>query len=510
MGDYILAHDLGTSGNKAVLFSTDGRLIGSTQTAYGVFYERPLWAEQDPEDWWQAVCSSTKRLLSQYGIGAEEVKAVSFSGQMMGALPVDRDGNPLTKAIIWADMRAQKESDKLREKIDDDRFYSITGHRNTASYGIQKAMWIKENRPEIYEQTYRFLNAKDYMVYRLTGNFYTDCSDANSMDCLDLAKRSWSEEIVAASGVDPDKLPEIVESTFYVGNVTERAAKETGLSAGTKVIMGAGDGVAANVGAGCVAPGKAYCCMGTSAWVASTSERPVFDREKRIVCWAHAVPGLYSPNGTMQYAGGSYSWLKNTICVDETRRAEKEGVSAYELMNRAITESEPGAGGVLFLPYLMGERAPKWNEDARGVFYGITAKTTRQDMLRSVMEGIVMNLAECFSILREGAAIEELTLIGGVARSGIWQRSIADIFGVRVSVPGYTEEANSIGAAVIAGVGSGLLKDFSAVDDFLMGREKIDFDRASHLFYRGRREKFNAVYEALLPVYADGKEKEQE
>lgn len=510
MGDYILAHDLGTSGNKAVLFSADGRLIGSIQRAYGVFYERPLWAEQDPEDWWQAVCSSTKELLSQCGIGAEEVKAVSFSGQMMGALPVDRDGKPLTKAIIWADMRAQKESDKLREKIDDDRFYSITGHRNTASYGIQKAMWIKENRPEIYEQTYRFLNAKDYMVYRLTGKFYTDCSDANSMDCLDLAKRSWSEEIVAASGVDPDKLPKIVESTFYVGNVTERATKETGLSTGTKVIMGAGDGVAANVGAGCVAPGKAYCCMGTSAWVASTSEKPVFDREKRIVCWAHAVPGLYSPNGTMQYAGGSYSWLKNTICVDETKRAEKEGVSAYELMNRAIAESKPGAGGVLFLPYLMGERAPKWNENARGVFYGITAKTTRQDMLRSVMEGIVMNLAECFSILREGMTIEELTLIGGVARSGIWQRSIADIFGVRVSVPGYTEEANSIGAAVIAGVGSGLLKDFSAVDDFLMGKEEIEFDWAGHQFYRGRREKFNAVYEALLPIYAEGKEKEQE
>ncbi len=507
MGDYILAHDLGTSGNKAVLFSTDGRLIGSMQTAYGVFYERPLWAEQDPKDWWQAVCLSTKKLLLQCGIRGEEVKAVSFSGQMMGALPVDRDGNPLTRAVIWADMRAQKESEKLREKIDDDRFYGITGHRNTASYGIQKAMWIKENLPEVYERTDKFLNAKDYMVYKLTGKFYTDCSDANSMDCLDLAKRDWSEEIVSASGVDQDKLPKIVESVFHVGNVTERAAKETGLSTGTKVIMGAGDGVAANVGAGCVAPGKAYCCMGTSAWVASTSEKPVFDQAKRIVCWAHAVPGLYSPNGTMQYAGGSYSWLKNTICLDETRRAEEEGGSAYDRMNRAIAESAPGAGGVLFLPYLMGERAPKWNGDAKGVFYGITAKTTRQDMLRSVMEGIMMNLAECFSILRESTAIEELTLIGGVARSGIWQKSIADIFGVRVNIPGYTEEANSIGAAVIAGVGSGLLKDFSAADHFLMGKEKIEFDRDSHRFYCGRRKKFNEVYEALLPVYTEGEGK---
>ncbi len=503
MGDYILAHDLGTSGNKAVLFSAEGAMVGSMQTGYGVFYERALWAEQDPQDWWRAVCTSTKRLLSQYDIAAEDVKAVSFSGQMMGALPVDRDGEPLSKAVIWADMRAQKQSDMLREKIDDNRFYHITGHRNTASYGIQKAMWIRENMPEIYERTYKFLNAKDYMVYKLTGKFYTDCSDANSMDCLDLAGRVWSEEIVEASGISYEKLPEIVESVFYVGNVTEKAAEETGLSVHTKVIMGAGDGVAANVGAGCVAPGKAYCCMGTSAWVASTSEKPVFDREKRIVCWAHAVPGLYSPNGTMQYAGGSYSWLKNTICVDETRRAGEAGASPYELMNQEIGESKRGAGGVLFLPYLMGERAPRWNEDAKGVFYGITAKTTRQDILRSVMEGIIMNLAECFSILRESSDIEELTLIGGVAKSALWQGSIADIFGVRVNVPGYTEEANSIGAAVIAGVGSGILEDFSAVDRFLISREKVQYDEEAHRFYQKRMKEFGDVYRVLLPVYRE-------
>lgn len=501
MGDYILAHDLGTSGNKAVLFSADGRLIGSIQTGYGVFYERKLWAEQDSEDWWRAVCTSTKKLLAQYNIAAEDVKAVSFSGQMMGALPVDKNGKPLTRAIIWADMRAQKQSDMLREKIDDERFYRITGHRNTASYGIQKAMWIRENMPEVYERTYKFLNAKDYMVYRLTGKFYTDASDACGMDCLDLAGRTWSEEIVEASGISYEKLPKIAESVFYVGNVTKEAAKETGLSVHTRVILGAGDGVAANVGAGCIAPGKAYCCMGTSAWVASTSEKPVFDEKRRIVCWAHAVPGLYSPNGTMQYAGGSYSWLKQTICLDEARRAEDAGISPYELMNREIQKSERGAGGVLFLPYLMGERAPKWNEDAKGVFYGITAKTTRQDMLRSVMEGIVMNLAECFSVLRESSDIEELTLIGGVAGSDIWQRSIADIFGVRVHVPVFTEEANSIGAAVIAGVGSGLLKDFSAVERFLPGREKILYDREAHRFYKGQRELFGEVYGALMPVY---------
>ena len=501
MAEYILAHDLGTSGNKATLFATDGTLVGSRTVAYPVYYDKPLWAEQDSNDWWNAVCNSTKELMSAYGVDAEDVKAVSFSGQMMGCLPVNADGEPLCRSIIWADMRAEAQTEALREKIDDDAFYKITGHRNTASYGIQKAMWLKDNCPEIYEQTYKFLNAKDYMVYKLTGKFYTDCSDANSMDCLDLAKRQWSKKIVEASGVDFDKLPEVVESTQYVGNVTEAASKETGLSVNTKVIMGAGDGVAANVGAGSVAPGKAYCCMGTSAWVAATSEKPVLDEEKRIVCWAHAVPGMYSPNGTMQYAGGSYSWLKNTICLDEIRRGMDNGCSPYELMNDQIKESAPGAGGLLFLPHLLGERAPRWNADAKGVFFGLTATTERKDILRSVMEGILMNLANCFEILKENTPIEELLLIGGSARSDVWQQAVADIYGVTVKVPRYIEEANSMGAAVIAGVGSGIFEDFSAIEKFIEIRDVVEVQSEVHETYEQIREKYNVLYDTLLPMF---------
>jgi xylulokinase len=501
MAEYILAHDLGTSGNKATLFGTDGCMKGSCTYAYEVAYDQPLWAEQDAGDWWKAVCNSTRELLQKSHVSADEVKAVSFSGQMMGCLPVDKRGIPLRKAIIWADQRAQKQSKALSEKIDDERFYRINGHRNTASYGIQKAMWIRENQPEIYEDTYKFLNAKDYIVFRLTGKFYTDCSDANSMDCFDLAKRQWSEEIVQASGIDMDKLPEIVESVHYVGNVTEEAAALTGLSTGTKVIMGAGDGVAANVGAGCVAPGKAYCCMGTSAWVAGTSEKPVLDDNRRIVCWAHAVPGMYSPNGTMQYAGGSYKWMKDTICHEEARLAAEQGCSAYDIINERIASCAPGADGLIFLPYLLGERAPRWNPDAKGVFFGLTATTSREQILRSVMEGIVMNLGICFDILRSQTPIEEILLIGGAARSSQWRRGIADIFDTRVCVPEHLEEANSMGAAVIAGVGSGIYKDFSAIDRFIRVREALEPDRENVETYRMVRQKFEQVYQTLLPLF---------
>ena len=501
MAEYILAHDLGTSGNKATLFSTDGQLIGSRTYAYDVYYDQPLYAEQDADAWWEAVCLSTKELMAAYSVDAEDVKAVSFSGQMMGCLPVNREGQALRRSIIWADQRAQKEAALLGEKIDDQKFYNIVGHRNTASYGIQKAMWLKANEPEIYENTYKFLNAKDYMVFKLTGKFYTDCSDANSMTCFDLAARQWSEEIVEASGVDYDKLPEIVESVQYIGNVTEKAAKETGLSTDTKVIMGAGDGVAANVGAGCVEPGKAYCCMGTSAWVAGTSEKPVLDANRRIVCWAHAVPGMYSPNGTMQYAGGSYKWMKEVICHEEIRMAEEQGCSPYDIINERIASCSPGAEGLLFLPYLMGERAPRWNPDAKGVFFGLTASSSREQILRSVLEGIVMNLGICLDILRQQTPVDELLLIGGAARSSQWQKAIADIFRVPVLVPQYLEEANSMGAAVIAGVGSGLFEDFSAIDRFIKIQQRMEPNETDMKVYEALRPKFDAVYEALKPLF---------
>ena len=501
MGQYLLAHDLGTSGNKATLFGTDGSIIGHHTYAYEVFYPEEQWAEQDPEDWWKAVRQSTRLLLAETGVSGDEVAAVSFSGQMMGCLPVSADGTPLRRAIIWADMRASVEAAELSQKIDPDHFYDIVGHKNTPSYGIQKCMWVKKHEPEIYEKTYKFLNAKDFIVQRLTGRFCTDCSDANSMDCFDSAALQWSEEIVEASGIDPEKLPEILPSTAFCGYVTEKAAEETGLSVKTKVIMGAGDGVAANVGAGCVAPGRAYCCLGTSAWVAGTSVKPVLDEKRRIVCWAHAVPGLWSPNATMQYAGGSYEWMKNTLCREEAMIADAEGKNVYELINEEILGTEKGAGNVLFLPYLLGERAPRWNPDARGVFFGITAGTTKAEMLRAVLEGIVMNLAICFDILQREEKIPELVLIGGAGRSNAWQQTIADIFQVRILVPEYLEEANSIGAAVIAGVGSGIFADFSAADRFVKIVKTVEPAAGSRELYAPVREKYEKLYQTLLPMF---------
>lgn len=500
---YLIAHDLGTSGDKATLFDEEGKLLESVTETYDVHIFHGNWAEQDAQDWWRAVCETTCALITKSGIFPGDVAAISFSGQMMGCLCVDRTGNPLRSSIIWADQRAWQEAAELESKISQWEFYKIVGHRNTPSYGIQKLMWIKKHEPEVYENTYKMLNAKDYIVFQLTGNFYTDYSDANSCGCFDIGRLCWSERILKAAGIPEDKLPECKPSTFVGGRVTKEAAALTGLKEGTPVVLGAGDGVTANVGTGSVAEGRTYCCLGTSAWITTTAEKPIFDPQMRIVNWAHAVPGLYAPNGTMQAAGASYNWAKEQICLLEQERAKAAGTSPYEYMNREIEESMPGANGLYFLPYLIGERAPRWNPDARGAFIGLKSENTRGELLRSVLEGITMNLAVCLDILRSHIRIDEMTVVGGGARGKIWCQIMADIFGTDILVPEMLEEGGSMGAAVIGGVGAGVFDDFTAVNRFLRIKERHCTDRAFEELYRDKKKMFDRLYEALEPLYAE-------
>lgn len=501
MKKYILAHDLGTSGNKASLFTVEGKLMGSQVFAYDVNYFNGTWAEQDAEDWWKAVCITSKSLIEATEIDPREIGAVSFSGQMMGCLCVDRQGNPLRKSIIWADQRAQEQAAQIEKHISQQDFYHIVGHRNTASYGVQKLMWVRDNEPEIYEQTYKTLNAKDFIVFRLTGKFYTEYSDGNSMGCFDLNNLKWSEELISYAGIDGDKLPELQPSTFVAGGVTEEAAKVTGLAPGTPVVLGAGDGVTANVGAGSIKPGKTYSCMGTSAWITTTTEKPIFDPQMRSVTWAHAVPGLYAPNGTMQTAGGAYSWLKNTVCTMESYEAKEKGISPYDLINQEIEKSPAGANGVMFLPYLLGERAPRWNHQAKGAFLGLRAESSRGDMMRSVLEGVTLNLSVVLDILKTQVDIDEIMVVGGGAKGRVWRQIMADIYNTRIVVPTVLEEAGSMGAAVIGGVGAGIYSGFEAIDRFLEVADVQEPNPEAVHTYEPVKKLFDDCYYALEPLF---------
>ncbi len=496
---YLLAHDLGTSGNKATLFTVDGELVAARTEPYDTHYFNDNWAEQDPADWWRAVCRSSQALLQD--IDAGQIAAVALSGQMMGCLCVDRQGKPLRPSIIYCDQRAGRQTERMLDRIDPAEFYRIVGHRPSPSYSIEKLAWIKEHEPQVYAKTHKMLNAKDFINFKLTGQMATDPSDGSGTNALDLNTYQWSERIVAAAGVDGEKLPELKQSTDVLGTVTRAADEATALTEGTPVVVGGGDGVCAGVGVGCTRPGVAYNYVGSSSWIALTVEKPVRDDQMRTMSWAHAVPGYLQPSGTMQTAGASLNWIKNEICKSETAQAAEGGIRAYELIDQQIETSPPGAHGLLFLPYLMGERSPRWNPKAKGAFVGLTLSHTRADVLRAVLEGITYNLEIILGIFRREIEIDSMIVIGGGAQSAVWRQMMADVYNVEVHKPHYLEEATSMGAAVIAGIGAGLFENFSVTDRFVQIEAVHRPDPAARAAYLEMMPIFEQCYHGLCDTY---------
>lgn len=496
---YLLAHDLGTSGNKATLFSVDGQLIKSYVESYDCHYFNGNWAEQNPEDWWRAVCVTTKNILKE--IDPADVAAVSFSGQMMGCVCIDKNGEVLMPSIIWADQRAVKQAEAIAQKIPARRFFETTGHRNSASYSIQKFMWIKENEPEIYANTYKMLFCKDYIGYKLTGNIATEPSDAAGAAALDINKMQWSEEILEAAGIDGAKLPEIKPSTHILGGVTAEAAALTGLKEGTPIVCGGGDGCCASVGASVIEEGSIYCTMGSSAWISYTGYEPLFDDDMKIFNWPSLVPGMVNPCGTMQAAGVSYNWMKNVLCTGEKMQAQAEGKSVYDLINGQIAQAQPGSNGLFYLPYLMGERSPRWNPNAKGAFIGLKAEHERKDVLRSVVEGISFNMNAILNIFKKERDFKEIIVIGGSAKSDVWLQILADIYDLEIQKPNYLEEATSMGAAITGGVGVGAFEDFSAIHKFLKTDAVVKPIPENVAKYKELMPVFDECYEALTGVY---------
>ena len=499
--DLLLAHDLGTSGNKATLFSVEGRLVASRTCSYETRYFNGNWAEQSPDDWWRAVCSSTRQLLE--GVDARRIACVALSGQMMGCTPIDRQGCALRPSIIYCDQRAEAQTRRIVQRIDPAEFYAIVGHRPSASYSIEKLMWVRDQEPDVFRRTYKTLCAKDYINHRLTGEIATDYSDASGTNALDLNSFRWSEKILDVAGLDGDLLPPARPSTEILGTITAQAAQATGLAAGTPVAVGGGDGSCAGVGVGCVRPGSAYNYLGSSSWIALTVEKPIVDAQMRTMNWAHCVPGYLHPSGTMQAAGSSYQWLKNEVCTAETAQAAQQGIDAYELINRAIEQSPPGAGGLIFLPYMLGERTPRWNPKAKGAFIGLGLATQRADLLRAVLEGITMNLAIIVDIFRQHVPIEAITVIGGGAKGAAWRQMMADMYDCRIEKLNYLEEATSMGAAVIGGVAAGVYPDFDVIHRFIHTDEVVEPNPANQAVYRKMMPIFEKCYHALVDVYED-------
>ena len=499
---YLLAHDLGTTGNKATLYAADGTLISSNFYGYPTLYPKHNWVEQNPNDWWQAVCVSTQRLLQKSHIHPRNIAVVSFSGQMMGAVMVDQRGAPLRDCIIWADMRSDKQAADIASRLSNEEVYRISGNPISPSYTIEKVMWIRDHQPEIFRQTHKFLHAKDYIVAKLTGKFVTDYSDASGTNAFDLVRQAWSPKLVEAAGLPYEIFPEAHPSIAVVGEVTIAASQEVGLRAGTPVVIGAADGCCAAVGAGVVREGSAYNYIGSSSWIALATPEPLLDPKQRTVTFCHVDPKMMMPIGTMQCAGGAYQWFKEEIGRTEAKAAEQAGINPYEILNLKAASTAPGSHNLLFLPYLLGERTPYWNPNARGAFIGLTRGHTRADLTRAVLEGAVFGLRTIIdTFIEQEVTIGAVRVIGGTARGRLFCQIQADVFQRNILRPEMLEEATSLGAAIAGGIGVGIFKDFLVAEELVKIADVFKPRPQEGEHYEKLYGIFKNTYQALVPIY---------
>ena len=483
----ILAHDLGTTGNKATLFSIDGALIASSTREYPTYYPKSGWVEQDPEDWWQAVILSTRELLEKSGTPPKAVACICFSAQMMGGLIVDEQGFPLHNMLIWADTRSARQEAEIIRRVGMEKAYRITGHRASASYSAAKLMWLRENVPEAYQKAYKLLNAKDFILHRMTGRFVTDYSDASGTNLMDLNRLEWSEEIMDALVIPSALLPELHASTDIAGGLTKEAAAACGLLCGTPVVIGGGDGSCACVGAGVVKEGSAYNVLGSSSWISMASSAPLYDDAMRTFTWVHLNKNLYTPCGTMQAAGYSYRWFRDSLCPG----------MQYDAINSLAEASRPGANGTLFLPYLLGERSPRWDHSARGAYVGLGIATSRGDMARAVMEGVALNLKIILDVLSGACPVDQVTIIGGGAKGELWLQILADVWQKPLQCIANPGEATSMGAAVCGGVGIGAFEGFHEVSRFTKPNRIFAPNKNNARLYESLSKAFEKAYHGL-------------
>ena len=491
---YLVAHDLGTSGVKAAMTDLTGRVVASAESRYGVYYSSDGGAEQDAEEWWQGIINTTHEMLKKAGVDPKLVVGMSMDAQMAGTVPVDKDGKPLRRVLNWLDSRAEKEAEILVERTG---LPFITGKAPSA-----KVFWIKRNEPEIFAKTYKMLDCKDLMQFRMTGVYGTDYSCALALTYFNPFTMEYWPEVLEAMEISVDMLPTLMPSTQVVGNLTEAAAKELGLVAGIPVVSGGGDVPCAVIGSGAISPGRSHIYLGTSAWFMTMVKEFVMDAEG-VFCGMGCDPETYGLGGEMDNAGGCIKWFQaNLIGKEDEEAAEKAGWNILKYMDHKAAEVPPGAEGLLFLPWLWGERAPVDDDNVRGGFANLSLNQGKWHMMRAVLEGTGHHLRWIFeAIEKAGFPQPEANVIGGGAVSPIWLQILADTTGRKLYQVEGPLDACARGAAMTAAVGLGYYKDFSEVEKVikLTGAEFTPNPKLKPLYDQAYAN-FRSLYEPLSAI----------
>jgi len=498
---YMMGIDVGTTGTRAIIVRPDGHIVGAaTGDHQPMKMAKPGWAEQEPEDWWRATLVAIRGALEQAQLKGSDIDAVGFSGQMHGVVLMDSTPAVLRPSLIWCDQRSQAQCDWITATVGAERLIKLVSNPALTGFSAPKLLWIRDEEPKTFERAAHFLLPKDFVRFRLTGEFATDVSDASGTLLFDVTNRRWSREMLSALDLDAKLLPRAYESVEITGQITPEAAVLTGLSAGTPVVGGAGDQAASAVGNGIVEPGLTSATLGTSGVIFAYTEAPKLDPRGRIHTFCHAVPGKWHVMGVTQGAGLSLRWFRDNFGASESWYARHTGADAYDLIINEAREIPPGSGGVLWLPYLMGERTPHLDAQARGMWFGLTAVHTRAHLIRSILEGVAFSLRDSIEIFRElKIPLEQIRSSGGGSRNFTWREIQADIFGMEL-VTLRTSEGSAFVAALLAGVAA---KTYSSVSE--AAAEAIQVKESMTPLAENVRayDRYYQVYRDLYPAVRD-------
>lgn len=496
MKPYLLGIDIGTSACKIAVFDREGHVKASSSGNYRVYYPREGWAEQDPREWWEAVCLAVGEALHTGGIRPEEIAGIGIDGQSWSAIPVDQEGHVLYNTPIWMDTRAADICRERKEEIGADAIFALSGNSLQPSYTTAKILWYRRNLPEVYKRIHKILQSNSYIAYCLTGEMTQDMSQGYGLHCFDMHTGMWDEEMCEQLGIPASMLPEIYPCHQVIGTVTKKAAEECGLIEGIPVAAGGLDAACGTLGAGVIHPGECQEQGGQAGGMSICTD--VYRADERLILGYHVVPGRWLLQGGTTGGGGVMRWLEKEFADYEREIGRQEGKSSLEMLNEAAAKVAAGSDGVLFLPYMAGERSPIWNPGAKGVYYGLDFSKTKGHFIRAAMEGVAFSLRHNLEAAREaGADAQVLRAIGGSANSLLWTQIKSDVTGKPVAVPS-SDTATTLGAAILAGVGVGMYRDFEEAVSLTVKDKRFHEPQEEHrTIYEEAYHKYLKLYDSL-------------
>ncbi len=499
MAKLLIGIDIGTSACKAAAFDSEGTVLAQASRPYQVYHLGQGWVEQDPMEWWQKACEAVRAVvtsLSARGIPAAHIGAVGVDGQSWSAIPIDRQGRVLHNTPNWMDNRAHAICERIKREIGSTRFVQSSGNSFEPTYSTPKIMWFKENKPEIFNQTAKFLQSNSFIVYRLTGQITQDLSQGYGLHVFNIHNGTYDDELCDRLGIPIEMLPPIHPCHEVVGTVTPQAAAETGLSPGTPVVAGGLDAACGTLGAGVIFAGKAQEQGGQAGGMSICIDR--VHAHPRLILSFHVVPGMYLLQGGTVGGGGTLKWFKEQLGAYEVELEKQTGRDAFEVFSELAAAVKPGSDGLVFLPYMAGERSPIWDVHAKGVLYGLSYDKTKAHLVRAIMEGCAYALLHNLETAEEaGVAAKVLNAVGGAANSEVWTQIKSNVTGKEIQVPA-SDTATTLGAAILAGVGVGVYRDFrEAVQKTIRIKRVHHPDEVNHKVYQRYYQLYRELYQQL-------------